>query len=200
MKASSYNPPSASSPLQLPYIPEDSPLPTSPPTVPRSPPRRHTRSSSGSHSPLLKNLWKPNGQLPDFGGLPTFTHPTQDAPGPAVGLGIQDGFARSEKPRRSLSSPFPLSLVSGSLPTDQLPLFHPSSGKNRFAFPLEKDRPYHPSSPRARAEALNATMVVGRLTRVLGVCVLLFVVAVASKVGGEVLMALSEGWEGGEGW
>lgn len=35
-------------------------------------------------------------------------------------------------------------------------------------------------------------MIFGRLTRALGVCVLLFVVvAVASKVGGEVLMALS---------
>lgn len=92
-------------------------------------------------------------------------------------------------------------LISVSPPTDQLPLLHPSLGKNRVAFPLEINRLHHSSSLRARAEAVNAAIIFGRLTRALGVCVLLFVVvAFVSKVGGEVLMALSWGWEGNKGW
>jgi hypothetical protein len=202
MKASSLLPPSTASPASLPYIPEDADNWSPQPPPPRSPPRRHSRSgSTGTHSPLLKSMWRPahtRPLTPEFGGL---------APDPTAGesQGPRRPGPQSERPRRSLSSPFPLS--AGGLPPRptteyNLPVYH--GAKERFVFPLEKDRPFHPSSPtavRERRESLNALVVVNRLTRVLGLFALIGALTLIARIGGDVLSSLGEAqWENDERW
>lgn len=210
MKASSLLPPSTASPASLPYIPEDVPedddswSPKPPP--PRSPPRRHSRSGSTStHSALLKSMWRPAHSrtlTPEYGGLAP--DPTAgQTPGPRRPSGPQ-----SERPRRSLSSPFPLASISAcGLPPRpaadfQLPVYQGS--KERFVFPLDKDRPFHPCSPtaiRERRESLSALVVVGRVTRVLGLFALIGALTLVARIGSDVLASLSDAqWEGDERW
>lgn len=235
MKASSLLPPSTASPLLLPYIPEESALPSPPPPPSRSPPRRHARSgSSGSHSPLLKSLWRPSHArtlTPEYGGLAPDPSASSSvgvertrAPAHVVhaALGVV-GRPQSERPRRSLSSPFPLASSAPVVPprrgqhASHLPLFHhhhhratpamqPTTSKERFAFPLDKDRPFHPSSTahhqHRRGAALDGRLVAGRLARVLVLCALLGALALVTRIGGDVLAGLGgeAQWETDEAW
>lgn len=201
MKASSLLPPSAASPASLPSVPEYGDTWSPQPPPPRSPPRRHSRSgSTGTHSPLLKSMWRPahaRTLTPEYGGLAPDPTEGSRRPGP-----------HSERPRRSFSSPFPLASIStnGIPPRPaadfQLPVYHGS--KERFVFPLDKDRPFHPSSPtaaRERRESLSAIVLIGRLTRVLSLFALIGALTLVARIGGDIFTSLGETqWEGDDRW